>query len=117
MNIEEEEEVESKKKKGKAMEIQQESDVKDFENFMDELEQNKYMRSKINLYENEKTKEKIEAVPEEPDEEMVQLNELMKDLVVPEKKAKLTAKQQISEAEQEIEDFIKEMEKVKVHKD
>ena len=118
MNIEEGElEV---KKKAKALEIEKESEAKDFENFMDELEQNKYMRSKINLYVNDKTKnpdETIENIPEEPDEEMVQLKELMQDLVVPEKKEELTVKQQLSEADQEIEDFIKELEKVKVHKD
>jgi nonsense-mediated mRNA decay protein 3 len=116
MKIEEEEELETKKKKNKALEIEQESEAKDFDNFMDELEQNKYMRSKINLYVNEEKKKEMEEVPEEPDEEMIQLNELMKDLKVPEKEKK-KPEQQMSEIDQEIENFIKEMAKVKVQKD
>lgn len=115
MNIEEEEELEMKKKKAKAVEIERESETKDFENFMDELEQNKYMRTKINLYVNEEIKEKKEK-PEELDEEMVQLGELMKDLAVPPKEP-VPEKKEISEADQEIEDFIREMEKVKVQRD
>ena len=116
MDIEEEEEIDLKKKKLKAIEIERESDAKDFENFMDELEQNKYMRSKINLYVDDESKKISENIPEEPDEEMVQLKELMNDLEIPKKKKELTIKQQLSEADQEIEDFIKELEQVKVHK-
>ena len=47
---------------------------------------------------------------------MVQLGELMKDLAVPPKEP-VPEKKEISEADQEIEDFIREMENVKVQRD
>lgn len=112
-----------KKKKLKSLAVEQENEKIDFEDFMDELEQNKYMRSKINLFvdeENLNKKKTIEPISEnleedeEPDEEMVKLDELMNEMVIPEKKDKV---EQVVEAEDDIDLFIKELKKVEVKKD
>ena len=105
------EQAEEPPKKAKALELETANEEKDFENFMDELEQNKFMRKKINLF----VDEDAPADAEQPDEEMVQLNELMKDLQMPAKKA--PAQPPGPPEEGEIADFIRQLEQVKVHKE
>lgn len=115
-----------KKKKKKVKKIEKNDNLeeeKDFENFMDELEQNKFLRNKINLFVDEDKKKfpavnQIEENPEqedyEVDKEMVKLDELMKEMEIPVKKLE-EMKPEINE-DDEIELFIQELKKVEVKK-
>lgn len=67
-----------------------EEEAKQFEEFMIELEQDKHMRSRVNLLEDKKVIEELQADPEKEafkHKEMVQLEELMKEVTLQEKNA------------------------------
>ena len=85
MKMDEESVVEEKKGKKN----QEDNVNKDMEDFMDEIEQDKYLRAKINLYVNDDVVEKIkdDKDGEDRSDEMVKLEELMKDLKIEEEEA------------------------------
>lgn len=86
MKMEEESIIEEKKGKKKL----EDDGHKDMEDFLEEIEQDKYLRSKMNLYVNEEAIEKNKAKKEgeeagdDRSDEMVKLEELMKDLKIDE---------------------------------
>lgn len=119
--LEEEKEGKTKKKMraiSRAREEAEASEKRDYEMFLDELEQSKSLRSKINLFvDEEKMKEvkRLEVVDEEEEKEMVKLEELMKEMNVPESKEE--KKEEKIDEDDEINDFIQKLASVKVKKD
>ena len=103
-----------KKKKAKTLEVEQENEKKAFDAFMFELEQNKYMRSKINMYvvDGGITEVKEE---EDVDHEMVKLKELITDMVIPTKEK--DAKEIAADNQNNIDSFMNEMGDIKILKD
>lgn len=69
----------------------QEDNTGDMDAFLEELEQDKYLRSKVNLYVNEEGLAQRKKEGEDPDagDEMVKLEELMRDLDIQEEKPTL----------------------------
>lgn len=98
MEIEDEDRPE-KKLKQKELEKQMELEEREMNAFMDEIEQDKYMRQQMNLYRNEEVIEKG-GYEGEMDEEMVQLGELMKELEV---------KEEAPVDEKDVQQFINEI--------
>lgn len=109
-------ELVKKSKKGlKAREEEIESEKQDYESFLDELEQSKYLRSKINLFVDEEKLQKVKelAPVDEEEKEMVKLGELMKEMAVPDKEEE----PEVVDEQDEIDEFIKQLARVNVKKD
>ena len=107
MKMEEESVVEEKKGKKN----HEDDEKKDLEDFLEEIEQDKYLRSKINIYPNEevvnklKNNKKQEDDGEDRSDEMVKLEELMNELKIEEEDANL-------------DDFVDELDKINLeHKE
>ena len=106
MKMEEEPAAEEKKNKRNQVDEAQ----KDMEAFLDEIEQDKYLRSKMNLYIDDEAVDRLkkkkggDGEPEERSDEMVKLEELMNDLKIDE------------EDEVNIDEFVDALDKINLEK-
>lgn len=99
--------IEKEELKKKEAEKEMEKEKKEMNAFIEEIEQDKFMRSKFNLYRDEEGIREVGDRDCTEDPEMVKLEELMKDLDIKEQKV---------DAERDIKNFLSELEQVNFKK-